>query len=163
MDVLTQCLFYYWTENMTKTKTTIVFTSRATMITIKCSQLSDRRFTILFEMNLIDGTTQTTIKNDVSHVTGRCCVKNHWCPRSPDFEELCLGIFEVLFCKCTSRATRPYHRKTTTVDIKIMYTKTNANKIHEMQGVKFLQNKHCSVYETEQRITYLSTASGTHD
>ena len=31
-----------------------------------------------------------------------------------------------------------------------MYTKTDTNKIHETHGVKFLQNKHCSVYETEQ-------------
>ena len=33
-----------------------------------------------------------------------------------------------------------------------MYTKTNTNKIHEKQGVKFLQNKRCSVYESEEFI-----------
>ena len=42
--------------------------------------------------------TQTSIKNDVSHITRRRCVKNHRRPQSPDFEELCLGKFEVLFC-----------------------------------------------------------------
>ena len=50
-----------------------------------------------------------------------------------------------------ARITRnPAFQKTTAVDLKIMYTKMNANKIHEMQNVKYLQNQHFSVYETEQ-------------
>ena len=40
---------------------------------------------------------------------------------------------------------KPSHNHT----VKIMYTKTNKNK---MQGVKFSQNKHCPVYETEQLV-----------
>ena len=50
-------------------------------------------------------TIRTSIKNDVSHITVRCCVKNHRRPRSPDFEKLRLGIFEILFRKYTSRVT----------------------------------------------------------
>ena len=78
--------------------------------------------------------------------------KIHRRPQSPDFQELCLGIFEVLFCKCTESHARttsnPTFQKTTTVDFKMTY-KNEYKKIHEMQGIKFLQNKHCSVYETE--------------
>ena len=42
---------------------------------------------------------------------------------------------------------KPTLHRTTTLDIKIMYTKTITNKIHKMQGVKFLENKHRSVWD----------------
>ena len=40
-------------------------------------------------------TIQTSVENDVSHTIALCCVKNHRRPRSPNFEKLCLGKFEV--------------------------------------------------------------------
>ena len=52
--------------------------------------------------------TQTFLKNYVCHITGRCCIKNHRRPRSPDFEKLCLGKFEALFLHKSSH-TIVYH------------------------------------------------------
>ena len=131
----------------------LYITFQATMITTKYSQLSNGKWTILLEWiwftiryhKIKRHTTQTSIKNDISHVTGSCCVKYHRRTQSQDFEELCLGIFKVLFCKYTNRITRPYYQKFKIPEndhrhIKIMYIKTNTNKIHEIQNVKFLEN-----------------------
>ena len=76
---------------------------------------------------------QTSVEKDVSHITGRCCVKNHGRPRSPDFEELRLGNFEALFLYLQAESHVCITRnatflKTTTVDIKIMYTIINTKK-----------------------------------
>ena len=49
------------------------------------------------EFELRYDTIQTSVENDVSHITGSYCVKNHKRPQSPDFEELYLEKFEVLF------------------------------------------------------------------
>ena len=95
---------------------------------------------------------RTSVKTDVSHITRRCCVLGPWTSRNcvSEYWKHCFANTQSESHTCITRNAT--FQKTTIVDFKITYTKTNTKKIHKLQGYKFLQIKHCSVYETEQPV-----------
>ena len=138
----------------------LFITSRATMMTRKYSQLINGKWIELFEWIWFtirhDKTIRYTLPSRMS-LTSLVTVASK-IPRRPSPRTSRNRVSENLkYCfantqaEAHARITRnPTFQKTTTVDIKIMYTKTNTNKIQELQDVEFLQNKHWSVCETEQ-------------
>ena len=137
---------------MTKTKTTIKFsylfiTSQTTTITTNCSQLSNGKWTV-FQLNLIHNitirhklpskmTSLTSLLDVASKITG-ILISMTWRNCASEYSRY---YFAITQAESHAHITRnPTFQKTTTVvDIKITHTNTNTNKIHEMQGVKFLQ------------------------
>ena len=121
-------------------------------MTITCSQLSDCKVNCIYdEFELWDDEIWYKIwydkrydkiwETDVSRITRRCCVLGPRTSRNCASENSKYCFSQAKSHACISR--NAIFQKTTTVDIKIMYTKMYTNKIHEIQNFKFLQNKHC--------------------